>query len=551
MLKSIKIENLALISNAEMSFDKGMTTLTGETGAGKSVIVSALELALGERADKDIVRFGMDSGTVTVTFDVSRQSADYQNQFSEFIDCGLITIERVIKIKGNSTITVSGIPTTLAELKDITKPLAEILGQHANQLLMYEENHIDFLDNFAELTSLKETVAVSFEKWKQSAHKLNKLISKRDSMQAERELLLFQQKEITQAKISVGETDQLVSEKKILDSARALMSSAQTICEIIENDEKSASSLLSLAQKEVDEMAEIDESLRKQSEELIDITYRLTDFKNMIEQYGSSIEDNPTRIEEINQRLDEIYKLKKKYGGSEQAILDSMDIINEKLKEVPADIDDYIRRLEKETASFFEHFSQEAIALSQTRKKAATYLQKIIKKELEELAIDNAQFEIEFVYEDDVNGVIYEERAVKPTKNGLESARILFSANPGEPLKSLVKTASGGEISRVLLALKAAEKKNNRLSKALMVFDEVDAGIGGKTALEVAEKLKKLSDANQLLVVTHLHQIARKADSHFTVKKTTGKDKRTIINVVQLDKPGVDAELKRMVALPE
>ena len=551
MLKSVKIENLALISSAEMIFEKGMTALTGETGAGKSVIVSALELALGERADKDIVRYGMDSGSVTVTFDVSRQSADYQKQFSEFIESGAITIERVIKIKGNSTISVSGIPTTLVELKDITKPLAEILGQHANQLLMYEENHIDFLDNFAELTSLKEIVAESFEQWKQSAEKLAKLISKRDSMQAERELLLFQQKEISQANIFVGESDELIAEKKILDSARALMTSAQTICDIIDNDENSTSSLLTLAQKEIDEMAEIDESLQKQSEELIDITYRLTDFKNMIEQYGSSIEDNPNRIEEINLRLDEIYKLKKKYGGSEQGILDSLTIIEEKLKDVPADIDDYIRKLEKETAVLFGNYSKEAISLSQTRKKAAAYLQKIIKKELEELAIDNAQFEIEFLYEEDVNGVLLEGKAVKPTSNGLESARILFSANPGEPLKSLVKTASGGEISRVLLALKAAEKKNNRLSKALMVFDEVDAGIGGKTALEVAAKLKKLSEANQLLVITHLHQIAREADSHFTVQKTTGKEKRTIINVVQLDKPGIDAELKRMIALPE
>ena len=551
MLTKLHIENLALIDRADLLFDKGLTVLSGETGAGKSVIVSALSLALGGRADKDNIRYGESFGMVEAVFDISTMHPDYIKQFDEFIQNKQLVIYRQIKRSGKAVIKISGIPATLNELKDVTAPLAEILGQHANQQLMHEENHLNFLDNFADLSELKNTVRTLYEQWKSSSDELKKIKSKRDTYLKERELLLFQKNEIEKTAITVGESEKLYADKKILDSARALMASASIICEAIDNEENSITQMLSLAQKEIDKMSRVDKELEKQSEDLIDISYRLRDFKSYIEQYGSSIVDDPNRIEEINIRLDEIYNLKKKYGGSEESIIEILQLILQKLSDSPANIDSYIEELEEKTEQIFAEYSKDALSLSDTRKKAAVYLQKLVIKELSELAIENGGFEITFLYEDDPNGVILNDKAVKPTSDGLETARILFSANPGEPLKSLVKTASGGEISRLLLALKSAEKKNKQLSHSLMVFDEVDAGIGGQTAIEVGRKIKKLSSNSQLIVITHLHQIAREADHHFVAQKTNDKDKRTIINVIKLDLVGVKSELKRMVALPK
>ena len=352
--------------------------------------------------------------------------------------------------------------------------------------------------------------------------------------------------------VTIGEEEVLLREKKILDSTRMLMGSANTIAEIFDNEENSVTHLLSLAQKELDKMSEVDSNLEKKSEELTDLIYRLTDLKTAVENYGTTLNDNPFRIEEINQRLDDLYNLKKKYGGSEESILNAVTEIDRKLEETPPDIDQYLDSLQEEVTELFDQYSKVALSLTDTRKKAAEYLKKLVIKELKDLAIDGANFELKFVYEDDPNGVIVNGKAVKPGANGLESGRIMFSANKGEPLKSLVKTASGGEISRILLALKSAEKKNIKQSQVLMVFDEVDAGIGGTTALELGKKLKKLSSGSQLLVITHLHQIAHEADWHYSAEKSSSSTgKRTIIKVNRLTENEITKELKRMVSLPE
>ncbi|UCD63789.1 MAG: DNA repair protein RecN [Candidatus Zixiibacteriota bacterium] len=551
MLKRIKIADLALVADVDLEFGEGLVVLTGETGAGKSIVVTALSLALGERADREYVRHGADKGIIEAVFDVSRMTPDYRKEFAELVSDNQLYVFREIARDGNSKVRINGRPATLAQLRAATAPIAEILGQHANQMLMNEENHLDFLDNFAALGDLRRLVADCFHRWKKSAGELAGIKARRDQLAKERELLLFQKNEIAKAKIRVGEEEELNEEKKILDSARTLMASAATIKELIEGEENSLSTLLVLAQKELDRMARIDRHLETRASELAGMGYQLDDLRAGIEQYASSIQDDPRRIEEINLRLDEIYNLKKKYGGSEEAILDSLEAISRKQAEGPPDIDGYIDDLTRQTEKEREGYAQHAHSLSDTRKKAADYLQKLVVKELKELAIDNGGFELEFVYEDDPDGVIIDQRAVKPSPRGLEQARILFSANPGEPLKSLVKTASGGEISRVLLALKSAEKKNNKLRHSLLVFDEVDSGIGGRTAVEVGRKLKRLSADSQLLVVTHLHQIAREADDHYLAEKTGGRGRRVTIDVRKLEPAEIETELRRMVALPE
>jgi len=549
MLKRLTIENAALLEKADLSFDGGLSVLTGETGAGKSVVVNALALALGGRADKDFIRHGTKVCRVTALFDISHTSSKYKSEYSRFIKDDSILVNREISKEGGSKVKVNGQVASLSILKNITTPLAEILGQHSSQELLNENNHLAYLDRFASLVPLRDTVAEKYRQWKFVLEELFRYKSKREQLMNERELLLFQKDEIEKAEIRPGEEETLLKERKILDSARSLMNSSSIVRQLLDNEEQSVLTLLNMAHREIEKMAEIDESLNGKVESIVNLQYEIEDIRAFIERYGSSLNDDPGRIEEINLRLDEIYNLKKKYGGSEEGILNSLTVIKEKLKIRP-NVDTVIEKLENENESLRTEYTENALKLSAKRKKAAGNLQKLIGQELKDLAIENGGFEFEFISEDDPDGVIINGRAVKPFEYGLENGRILFSANPGEPLKSLVKTASGGEISRVLLALKSAETKNDRLKNAMLLFDEVDAGIGGQTAVSVGKKLKKLARNNQVIVITHLHQIGRLADNHFVAQKSSS-EKKASITVNKLSKEEIRDELDRMIALPE
>lgn len=550
MLTRLVIQNIALVTEAELTFEPGMSALTGETGAGKSVIVTALGLALGERADKEYIRHGADKATVEATFNVDGLSSAYKTTFGDFIHDGTITVQREISRDGSSRVKINGGASTLGTLRDLTSPVAEIVGQHANQMLMDEQNHLLFLDGFASLDLLRQEVAELFDQWQKATFELRRTRDRRDNLAGERELLLFQKNEIEKANIKPGEEEEILRERKILDSARALISGSGAIQELLDGDAASVLNLIRQARRELDKMMQVDPYLEKPSSDLADVDYRIEDIRRTLEQYGGSIADDPARIDEINARLDEIYALKKKYGGSEEAILKTLDSINERLTDRP-DTDEYIAELEERAERYRQAYTTKATELHDLRLKAASYLQKVVTKELGELAIDNGGFALEFLYEDDPNGVVLDGRGVRPTEVGLERGRFVFSANPGEPLKSLVKTASGGEISRVLLALKAAARKNAKLLHSLLVFDEVDAGIGGQTAVAVGEKIKKLSEDSQVIVVTHLHQIARLAKHHYAADKVKRSSGRLVITVAKLDYDGITRELSRMMALPD
>jgi DNA repair protein RecN (Recombination protein N) len=550
MLTKLIIDNIALVEHAELEFHPGLSVLTGETGAGKSVIVTAISLALGERAEREYIRAGETRAAVEAAFDVTAMSGQYRKDLEEFIIDNQFIVEREIYNTGASKVRLNGKVSTLAQLKQLTEPLAEILGQHAGQMLMSEENHLFFLDHFASLEDLRGEVEELFRDWQAVNSELKKVRSRRQNIAKDRELLLYQKNEIEKARIEVGEEEQLTADKKILDSSRHLMEAASAVQNMLDDEEGSALTFLRQAHREMEKMAEVDESLKTQLEQLVDIDFRLEELRQFVEKYGSAIQDDPERLEEINARLNEIYQLKRKYGGSEEAILQTLEEINQRLQVRP-DTDEYIRELEKKNERMREAYTDKALNLTKIRRTAALYLKKLVVKELAELAIDNGGFEFQFLYDKDPEGIRLDQTTVRPYPHGLESGRFLFSANPGEPLKSLVKTASGGEISRVLLALKSAEKKNNNLLHSLLIFDEVDAGIGGQTAVEVGRKLQRLSAGCQLIVVTHLHQIAREANHHYAATKMAKKDARTTISVEKIEGKAIDRELDRMVALPQ
>ena len=550
MLTEMKIENIALVDNVKLNFEPGLSVLTGETGAGKSVIVTAVALALGERADREFVRHGSDSASVTATFRLRGNRSRANNRSSEKNSSRVVNVQRLILTDGTSRVKIDGKQSSLSRLREVVQPVAEILGQHANQMLMDEDNHLLFLDRFASLEESREEVTRFFSKWQKVSTELTGIMDKRDRLLRERQLLLFQKDEIEKSHLQVGEEEQLLEERKILDSARTLMASSDMIQQVLDADDVSVIQLLGLVKKELERMGDIDNSLQKQLDILVEMEIQVEEMRRFLQQYGSSIIDDPQRIEDINLRLDLIYNLKKKYGGSEKAVLETLRSINKKLADRP-DIDSYIDNLRKENDRSYKQYSTAAIQLSRARQKAARHLCQLVIKELSELAIDSCDFKIELLYEPDPDGIVIDDRAVKPYPHGLEKGRFLFSANPGAPLKSLIKTASGGEISRVLLALKSAERKHRRISHSLLVFDEVDAGIGGQTAVEVGRKLKKLSLDCQVIVITHLHQIARQADHHFVAEKYSDQNNQTFISVRKLGEKDIVAELDRMVALPE
>jgi DNA repair protein RecN (Recombination protein N) len=548
MLTQLIIENLALVKKVALRLEPGMTVLTGETGAGKSVIVTALALALGSRGERDFVRHGSDGLRVEAHFNHHPSPPpgpddDNSDNHDDFV------VGRTVSAAGKSTITIDGQRSSLGRLRSISESLGEILGQHANQRLMKEENHLGFLDEYAGLGSQVEAVSETFRKWHKAVHELSRVTTRREQLEHERELLLFQRAEIDKAAIEIGEEEKLRAEQKILDAARTLMSSAALTNNLLDGDGTSILDLVRQARTETDRMAQIDPDLSASASELYEIQIRLEEFRSEIEQYGTRIVDDPARIEQINLRLDEIYNLKKKYGGSEESILTTLDAIAAKLQDNP-NTTALIAELQTQVEKARTAYSKLALALSKMRRAAATKLQRKVVAELTDLAIDAARFEFQFVDEDDEDGVVINGRAVKPTETGLEEAVIMFSANPGEPLRSLVKTASGGEMSRVLLALKAAGLSADGTSP-LLVFDEVDAGIGGRTADQVAAKLSQLARSSQLVVVTHLHQIARRADHHFAIRKQSGPDKRQVISIERLQGTAVDAELDRMIGLPQ
>jgi len=509
-----------------------------------------LSLALGDRAEKEAIRHGATDAHVEAIFSVEAMSAQFKKDFADFIKDEKIVIQRDISRDGNSRARVNGVLTSLARLKEVTSPIAEILGQHANQMLMNESNHLAFLDRFAQVETFREETAAAFHDWDRSETELRDVLKRRQQLSDERELLLFQRNEIEKAGVTAGEEEQLTTERKILESARALMISAETIQNALDGEESSAIRQLRHARKEAEKMAAIDPYLEKSASQLAEADFLLEDLRRTFEQYGSSIHDDPIRLDQIHERLDELYHLKKKYGGSEESILAYLRDLTERLENRP-DTDKLIDYLEKESNRLKKVYAEKAVALSEVRQKGAAYLEKLVVKELAGLAIEQGKFACEFVYEADVDGVALDTRIVKPYPHGLENCRFLFSANAGEPLKALVKTASGGEISRVLLAIKAAEKRNNKLSHSLLVFDEVDTGIGGQTALEVGKKLAKISEETQVIVVTHLHQIARLANHHYLAEKETGRLGRSLIVVNKLDPKGIKIELDRMIALPQ
>ncbi len=513
MLREIHIKNFAIIDSLHVQFSERLNVVTGETGAGKSIMVDALMVALGGRAYTEFIRAGAEKAVIEAVFDL--QNAEEVKQ--KAIEYGFLEtaqeesdllIRREISRTGKNRALVNGHPATTVMITELGDLLVDIHGQHEHQFILNPDYHIELLDLYGKLLPLREELATAYRKFKKCERTLFELRDRSRERMQHLDLLRFQYEEIAKAQLKPGEDEELLQERKILTGAEQLASGAGVIHAMLYGDHGAILEKLGDVIRRLEELAKIDESLQSHLKSCESAQYHLEDIAFAIRDYAQTIEFDPYRLEDIEKRIDEINTLKRKYGNSIEEILTFSEKIGQDLEAVDAR-ENRIADLEKEYETLRSTLQQLSHTLSRKRKHVAKEFEKQVVQELSALGMEKTQFSIDF-------GMAGTEK--NPfTAKGIDKVEFLIAPNPGEPLKPLSKIASGGEISRVMLGLKTLLGAADRIPT--MVFDEIDTGIGGKIAEIVGKKLEHISSAHQVVCITHLPQIASKGSAHLYVEK--------------------------------
>ncbi|MBX7185222.1 MAG: DNA repair protein RecN [Vicinamibacteria bacterium] len=541
MLRVLRIENLAVVASAEIEFGPGLNLLTGETGAGKSIVVDALGLVCGERADGDLVRTGEEKGTIEAIFDVPRGFGFEALGLGIEEADGEVAIRREILASGRSRAMINGVTVSLAGLKSVGQHLVQIHGQHLHHALLNAEFHLSFLDRFAGLDAKAERARILFGEAQAADAALRDFVEKARQFGRERDTLRFQVDEIRKADLRAGEEEELREERSRLRNSERLgelTSEAGGLLDGTEDDPDNSllSKMRSLGRR-LDEISRLDPSaVRESFSRHGEVLSLLNDWSADLADYVSSLDAQPGRIDEVESRLATLERLKKKYGSSIDEIMSFLSESESRLNAID-DPEAEERRLAKLSSTAWATYAAAAAGLSKERRSVATKLQKAVARELGELAMAQCRFEVRF------------EPASAPTDfdwraHGLETGEFFLSANPGEELKPLKSVASGGELSRALLALQSLL---NAHPSGAVVFDEVDAGIGGAVAEAVGRRLARVARDRQVLCVTHLAQVSAFADRHYVVEKRVVRG-RTITEVREVDGRDRVREVARMLA---
>ena len=546
MLSRLTIKNFAVIDDIRISFEDGFSVLTGETGAGKSIIIEAVNLLLGGRASSDLVRAGCNAAELEAFFDIDARSGAgmiLEDLGMDGTD-GLI-VRRIISSSGTSRVFINSRQSTLDLLKQVTSNLAGISSQHAHQGLLKEENHLDILDEFAGTQELKNEVKKLYRITIPLKKKIRELKNSLETKRKEQDFLEFQINEISDACILANEDGDLEKKRGILLNASKIFEAVNRSIHEIHDREGSLSERLSFLRNDMEKLSMADERLEKITGKLSSIVFDLQDIVSELRVFSSDIDLDPASLEMTDQRLHLISKLKRKYGGSLDTLFDEYEAMQKKLSQT-TEIEKQIKIFEKDVQGFLKEIDQKAKKLSILRKTAGKKLSELAGEELDALEMGKAKFEVAFSIQitndpEDIATADLE----KIWLDGMDRVRFLISPNPGEALKPLVKIASGGELSRIVLALKAVLSKTKSLET--LIFDEVDAGIGGATSEKVGLKLKQLSQKHQVICITHLAQIAKYAQNQFRISKNI-IDERTFTTIVPLaDENARIEEIARMI----
>jgi len=534
MLSELSIKNFAIIDDLKISFPVGFSVLTGETGTGKSIIMEAVNLLLGSRASADLVRSGCEAAELEAFFDIDAHSKTAQLLEEQGMDAsdGLI-LRRVIAESGKSRVFINSRQSTIELLKQLTRDLAGISSQHAHQGLLREENHLDILDEFAGTAGLKNDVRSLYSLILPLQKRIRELKTILDQKRKEQELVSFQIDEIRDAAVLPHEDEDLEKKRQTLLNATKTFEAVNRSIHEIHDREGSVIEKLGWIKNELEKAGDADENLKILAQRLSGTLYDLEDMTQELRQTSSTIDLDPASLEITEQRRDLISKLKRKYGGSLVSLFQIYEDLQQQLVRT-VDIEKEIDTGEKELRAFIQDIGQKAKELSGLRKTAGETLSRLAGDELHTLEMGRAKFEVSFFcLEAKDEGDIATTNREKIGPDGMDKVVFLLSPNPGEPLKPLAKIASGGELSRIVLALKAVLSRTKSLET--LIFDEVDAGIGGATSEKIGLKLKQLSEKHQVICITHLAQIAKYAARQFRIYKEV-VDGRTFTVIVPLER---------------
>ena len=532
MLTGLKIENIAVIESAEIEFDKGLNILTGETGAGKSIIIDSINAVLGERTSRELIRSGCESAKVFAMFE--NIGADVERLLEKSgidkTEDKTLVLSRSLSASGRNVCRVNGCPVTVADLKEIGSLLINIHGQHDNQALLSPEKHCGFIDSLAENSALLAEYKGVFTKLVAVKKELDALYDSRDEKAARLDYLTFQINEITDADVREGEREELNKEKvllansgkvkKVLDRAYAALTDDSGILAALED-----------CTGDVEKAAGFFASAQPVAEGMRGAICELADASGAIRSLTENFDFNPQRLSEIDERLDFLYRLSMKYGAQESDILAYLEKITAEKNEIEFS-DERISVLEEQLFALSDEIKILSANLTESRLTAAREFEKQVKAELEFLDMPKVMF-------------VVDRKATALTSKGADAIEFLISANPGQAPKPIAKIASGGELSRIMLAIKNVLSDKDNI--ATLIFDEVDAGVSGSAAEKIALKLGQVSGGRQVICVTHLARIAAQADRHMKITKSVDEEK-TSTQITLLDFEGRAAEVARITA---
>jgi DNA repair protein RecN (Recombination protein N) len=551
MLRLLNIVNFAVIDQLRVDFKPGLNILSGETGSGKSIIIDALGLLLGDRSSPDLIRSGEERAFVEGVFDI-QENAPLQDLLSNSGIDGCeqeILIKRELAANGRGRAFINNQVANIGLLKSIQPHLIDIHGQGDQQSLLHPDVHMNLLDSYAGAAKNRAHVAQAYDNLQRITNELEKLRQTESERLQTLDLMNFQISEIEQAKPVENEEEELELERNLLVNAEKLAELSVDAYKKIYEDERSMLSLLAVVQKRLNDLAELDNRFTTYLDHLDVVKHSLNDVAFFLGEYLGSIQASPERLRVVDDRLVELNRLKRKYGGSVEAVIETHANLVRRRQQL-LNNEEHCQFLESQLKESLECYEKESSALSKIRQSSKRSFEGSVMKELKDVSLGDARFSICFG-ETQKSQLAQKLHSLTGSGNnhtlrrtGQEDVEFYFSANPGEELRSLNGVASGGELSRLMLVLKTITAPS--LIPKTLIFDEIDVGIGGRVADSVGMRLKKLARTNQVLCVTHQLQIARYADTHFLVNKDVVNG-RTIIGIVELDEQGRIEELARMI----
>ena len=535
MLQELSIKDFAIIDEIQISFQPKMTVLTGETGAGKSIIIDALGLLAGGRGSTEFIRKGEKKAVIQGLFTLPREANTY-NILEEYgIDSedGQIILQRDLYRGGRNICRINGMMVNLATLRKVGETLIDIHGQNEHQELMKPENHIDLLDEYdKKISQLRNQYQVVYQNYRKLKLSMEKKEADEKAWVQRLDMLNFQVKEIEEAGLKINEEDELVEEKNKLDNFQAIHDALELSYQILSGEKIDVVGNLGNAMNELSDVSDLSEKLQEINTKISDAFYSLEDAARDISDELDSMEWNGERLNEIEERLELIHQLKRKYGDTIEDILHYHSRIEKELREME-NAEQNSEKQERQLSEALEKVKELAIKLSKQRKKSAKKLEKMIHEQLSALYMDKAVFEVKCLN----NSKLY--------SKGIDKVEFYIQTNPGEEMGPLAKIASGGELSRIMLALKTIFSQ--KMGVTSIIFDEVDTGVSGRVAQAIAEKISQISNNSQVLCITHLPQVAAIADNHYYISKSVN-DGRTETSLKELDEKQKIREIARMLS---